>query len=80
MISKVFLKNNLFLFIYALVGFVLFCVCLLSHMYVSVKGSDLGVKDSCKLPCGCWELNSGLLEEYSVLLTAGHLSSPFKRV
>ena len=22
-----------------------------------------GVTDSCELPCGCWELNSGLLEE-----------------
>jgi hypothetical protein len=25
--------------------------------------------DSCELPCGCWELNSGPLEEQSVLLT-----------
>jgi hypothetical protein len=24
----------------------------------------------CEPPCGCWELNSGLLEEQSVLLTA----------
>jgi hypothetical protein len=26
--------------------------------------------DGCKPPCGCWELNSGPLEEQSVLLTA----------
>jgi hypothetical protein len=25
--------------------------------------------DGCESPCGCWELNSGLLEEQSVLLT-----------
>ena len=26
--------------------------------------------DGCKLPCGCWELNSGLLEEWPVLLAS----------
>ena len=26
--------------------------------------------DGCELPCGCWDLNSGPLEEQSVLLTA----------
>ena len=30
--------------------------------------SDL-ITDGCEAPCGCWELNSGLLEEQSVLLT-----------
>jgi hypothetical protein len=39
-------------------------------MYLSVKESDLGVTDSFELPFGCWELNSGPLEEHSVLLTA----------
>jgi hypothetical protein len=34
-----------------------------------VRVSDLGITDSCELPCGCWELNSGPLEEQSVLLT-----------
>jgi hypothetical protein len=29
-------------------------------------GSDT---DGCEPPCGCWELNSGPLEEQSVLLT-----------
>jgi hypothetical protein len=28
------------------------------------------ITDGCEPPCGCWELNSGLLEEQSVLLTA----------
>ena len=31
--------------------------------------SDL-ITDGCEPPCGCWELNSGPLEEQSVLLTA----------
>ena len=26
--------------------------------------------DGCKQPCGCWELNTGSLEEQSMLLTA----------
>ena len=34
---------------------------------VCVKVSDLGVTDSCELPYGCWELNSGPQEEYLVL-------------
>ncbi|CAO2613549.1 hypothetical protein LEMLEM_LOCUS16128 [Lemmus lemmus] len=38
-------------------------------MYVCVRVSDLGVTDSCELPCGCWELNPGPREEQSVLLT-----------
>jgi hypothetical protein len=39
-------------------------------MYVYVGISDLRVKDSCELPCGCWDLNSVPLEEQSVPLTA----------
>ena len=27
------------------------------------------ITDGCETPCGCWELNSGPLEEQSVLLT-----------
>jgi hypothetical protein len=29
-----------------------------------------GLTDSCKLPCGCWELNPGPVEEQLVLLAA----------
>jgi hypothetical protein len=29
-----------------------------------------GVTDGCELPCGCWKLNPGPLEEQPVLLTA----------
>jgi len=28
------------------------------------------VVDGCEPPCGCWELNSGPLEEQTVLLTS----------
>jgi hypothetical protein len=28
------------------------------------------ITDGCKPPCGCWELNSGPLEEQLVLLSA----------
>ena len=27
------------------------------------------IRDGCEPPCGCWELNSGPLQEQSVLLT-----------
>jgi hypothetical protein len=30
----------------------------------------MSITDGCEAPCGCWELNSGPLEEQSVLLTA----------
>ena len=29
-----------------------------------------GLTDGCELPCGCWELNPGPLEDQPVLLTA----------
>ena len=36
----------------------------------------LGVREGCKLPCGCWELNLGPLEAQLVFLTTEQLSSP----
>jgi hypothetical protein len=33
------------------------------------RASELTI-DNCKLPCGCWELNSGPLEEQLVFFTA----------
>jgi hypothetical protein len=38
-------------------------------MYMSTQSLSSDT-DSCEPPCGCWELNSGPLEEQSVLLTA----------
>jgi hypothetical protein len=36
-----------------------------AYVYVCVRvPNPLGLElDSCELPCGCWELNLGLLEE-----------------
>jgi len=36
----------------------------------SVGFPEAGVTDGYELPCGCWELNLGPLEEQPVLLTA----------
>ena len=33
------------------------------------RAPDL-ITDGCEPPCGCWELNTGPLEEQSVLLTS----------
>ena len=41
--------------------------------------SDL-VTDSCEPPCGCWDLNSGPLEEQSVLLTTEPSLQPLNAV
>jgi len=34
------------------------------------RGHWIPITDGCEPPCGCWDLNSGPLEEQSVLLTA----------
>ena len=36
---------------------------LLACMSESVGSSGTGITDSCELPCGCWELNLGPLQE-----------------
>jgi hypothetical protein len=52
-------------FIYFLL-YVFHCSCLQT---LQKRASDL-IKDGCEPPCGCWDLNSGPLEEQSVHLTA----------
>ncbi|CAO2628536.1 E3 ubiquitin-protein ligase NEDD4, partial [Lemmus lemmus] len=44
-----------------------------------VRSHGTAFLDSCELPCGCWELNSGPLEEQSVLLTAEPSLQPLER-
>ena len=39
------------------------------HWCEGVRSPVTGSSDSYNLPCGCWELNLGPLEEQSVLLT-----------
>ena len=43
--------------------------CLHVCLCEDVRYPGTGVTDSCELPCGCWELNPGALEEQAVLLT-----------
>jgi len=42
------------------------CSCLQTHQ----KRASGPITDGCEPPCGCWELNSGPLQEQSALLTA----------
>jgi hypothetical protein len=42
----------------------------------SRRGHQIFVTDGCEPPCGCWDLNSGPLEEQSVLLTAEPSNQP----
>ena len=46
------------------------CIAFLPRVPASQKGAPGLIIDGCKPPCGCWELNSGPLEEQSVLLTS----------
>jgi len=41
-----------------------------SYLQTHQKRASDPITDGCEPPCGCWELNSGPLEEQSVLLTA----------
>ena len=50
-----------------------YCHCLQAHQ----KRASDPITDGCGPPCGCWDLNSGLLEEQSVLLTAGPFLQPY---
>jgi hypothetical protein len=47
--------------------------CLKTHQK---RASDL-IRDGCEPPCGCWELNSGSLEEQSVLVTTEASPQPW---
>jgi hypothetical protein len=49
-----------------------FGVCAHVHVNMCPEPGDLidPIRDGCESPCGCWELNSGPLEDQSVLLTA----------
>jgi len=39
------------------------------YRYTVAEGIKISLQMVVSLPCGCWELNSGSLEEQSVLLT-----------
>jgi hypothetical protein len=50
--------------------FTLFIWVYCSYLQTHQKRASDPITDGCEPPCGCWELNSGALEEQSVLLTA----------
>ena len=58
---------SLFYFIFVSCALV-FCL----HVYLceGIRSPGTGIIDSYELPCGCWELKLGPLEEKPVLFTA----------
>jgi len=45
----------------------MYCFCPQVCLFEGVRSPGTGATDSCELPCGCWELNPGPLEEHPVL-------------
>jgi len=60
----------------------LFILCLRVHYYSQThqKRASDPITDGCEPPCGCWELNSGPLEEQSMLLTTEPSLQPLNAV
>jgi len=61
--------------------FNLFILCIWVHccwLQTDQKRASDSITDGCEPSCGCWELNSGPLEEQSVLLTAESHLQPSK--
>ena len=62
----------LFVFVFIFLDLSIYYVCsfLAACMSAGQKRASDPLKDDCKPPCGCWELNSGQpLEEQSAILT-----------
>jgi hypothetical protein len=57
------------LFFFFFLKIYLFIICVYT-VAVFRRGHQIFVMDGCEPPCGCWDLNSGPLEEQLVLLTA----------
>ena len=69
-----FVSLNFVLFCLKIYLFYVHCCCLQTHL----KRASDPIRDGCQLPCGCWDLNSGPLEEQSVLLTTEPRLQPRK--
>jgi hypothetical protein len=50
------------------------------YEYTNQKRASNPITEGCEPPCGCWELNSGPLEEQSVLLITEPSLQPIKPV
>jgi hypothetical protein len=66
-----FLRQGFF-FLFFLKKIYLFHVCgyIVTVFRYTLRRHLIPISDGCELPCGCWELNSGPLEEQSMLWTA----------
>ena len=62
LVHKYFFK--IYLFTWCTLGF-----CLYVLLCEGVRSPEIGVTGSYELPCECWELNLGPLEEHPMLLT-----------
>jgi hypothetical protein len=57
--------------------FILFIICKYTVAVFRHQRRESGlVTDGCEPPCGCWDLNSGPLEEQSVLFTTESCLQP----
>jgi hypothetical protein len=65
-------SSEFFYFLLIFFIFILWTLVIWLHIYLceGIRLPETGVTDSCELPCGCWELYLGPLEEQPVLLTA----------
>ena len=60
--------------------FILYMWVYCSYLQTHQKRASESITDGCEPSCGCWELNSGPLEEQSVLLRAEPSLQPWKLV
>jgi hypothetical protein len=65
-LHNLFKMKYLKIFIYYIFIFIYMNTLLLSSVTHQKSALD-PIRDGCEPPCGCWELNSGPLEEQSVL-------------
>ena len=56
-------------YLFLLVSYLHTCVQYLQRPEEGIRSLGTGVTGGCELPCGCWELNPGPLEEQPVLVT-----------
>ena len=71
LIFKVQLKaEHLVFFLKEFIFFIIHLTLFYMLWFEGIRSPGTGVTNSCELPCGCWDLNLGLLEEQPVLLTA----------
>ena len=69
-VGNMLLRSNFPISNFPTYFFLIFIVYLtLFYVHEGIRSPATGYLDSCELPCGCWELNLGPLEEQSVLLT-----------